>query len=104
MIKLHYQQVLENLCNSKIQVKYEIFKKVVQDALLLKNPSSISSNEYIKQAIERDKASTYRVITQLLLEEGKGEESIPFAELAYNANPNDPQILQLYASSLLRSP
>lgn len=104
MIKLYYKQVLEELCNTKIQVKYEVIKNVVQEALAAKTTTDLTSNEHVKKGLEHDKAATYRVLTQLLLEEGKGEEALRFAELAYEANQNDPQILQLLASAMLRSP
>jgi len=104
MIKLHYKQVLEELCDKKVLVNYEVIKKVVQEALASKKTSDIISNSFVQQGIQNDKASTFRVLTQLLLEEGKGDEALQFAELAYEANPHDSQILQLLASAMLRAP
>lgn len=43
-----------------------------------------------------------RLVSQLLLEQGENEASLPYATKAFEIAPNNPNAIQLYTTALLR--
>jgi len=102
MVKLYSKEQCEHLCNNALTVPYDTMKQIV-DSWAKNNTTPLLENETIEKCVGEHPVETYRVLAELLLEADKADEAHVYATKAHEAKPNDPQVLLLLVTTMLRS-
>jgi tetratricopeptide (TPR) repeat protein len=103
MVKLYSKEQCEHLCNTVLNIPYETVRQILESSIKDGTVSSLLENETIEKCVADHPVETYRVLAEILLELDKADEAHVYSTKAYEARPNDPQVLLLLVTTMLRS-